>query len=258
METSNQEVNAQAQTPTVTPTPASQGQSEDLAKAAVELKARVEELERANKGILNDLRSEREKRQELEAARSTGGYSNTATPVVNPAPTSVDPSAFVTELATKGEAAITERIERYVRPVADELDTQRAVEFLAEQTGKKPSQVRLDKDLEKKLLDVGQRYRISGKSKEEYVQSAWNILKKEELEAELNAKTAAAKAEADKATAEAARSAAVAQNSTVPVGAPTPSGVRSFTRAEIAKMSLDEYSRNQAEIQKAIASGLVK
>ncbi len=134
-----------------------------------ESQARLAELERQNKGILNDLRQEREKRQELEARLTA-----------IPAPSS--PAVQNGDVNNGNELGAV--ITPYVTPVVNELESRlEAKSFLSAKTGKTWAEIQQDGALTQKLLDVAKRYGVSGDPYTATVR-AYELMKRdEELEA---------------------------------------------------------------------------
>lgn len=208
--------------------PSSTGNNEEIAK----VNARLEELERANKGLLRDLQSEREKRQQLEARPNPVPVGN---PVGGPDPVADVLKPYVAPL------------EAEIQKLKDEREVGKALKFIAKQE-------KLDEDdviqsaVFKDLVEVAKKHNLRGMSPLDEAKAAYQLLNAERQ----------AKATAEKA-AEAARNTSISSNSSVVSGQPVyNSGPRSFTRAEISAMSLDEYRAQKATIDAAYRAGLIK
>lgn len=214
------------------PAPTSEGTpTED----AAQLKARIDELERAQKGMLRDLQSEREKRQALEAQAQSS-----PAPAGQSGPASDDP--------------VKDVIQPYLKPYEQEIqilkqqqEISRAVKYIAKQEKLDEDEV-INSSQFKELVEVAKRYNLRGMSPLDEAKAAYKLREAEKR----------SKEEAEK-LAETQREAAISSGATVSTGQPLVNkAVKSFTRAEIGAMTLDEYKANREAIQAAQKAGLVK
>jgi hypothetical protein len=194
------------------------GQSEDF-------KARAEQLEREKQGILNDLRQEREKRQQLEQAVRTP--SPAAPAVANP--------------------ELDQLLSPYIAPLKQELEAMKAKEdrrnaakYIAKMEKMDPDDVP-NSSVMTELLAVAQEFGIRGSSAEHEARLAYELLQKRRSEkaAQVN------NAEAQRAN--------VIQNQMPESsrGVQQPSaGVKRVSAAEVGRMSVEQFQALQADAQK--------
>lgn len=186
----------------------------------VDWKARVEQLEKEKQGIINDLKSEREKRHAYERAQAAAALPNS----VNPPSPAYDP-------AQVAEAIVTQKLER-----------EKAVRWLARQEKVDPDDID-SAPVMTELQGVIQKYNLQGLPISSGVQTAYKLL--------LQEREAANKA---KAVTEATRDNTIVSQQTASSVSVPPAGSKlvKMSRDEIKKMDWREY---QAMKEKAAKSG---
>lgn len=212
-ENSNSQATSNPPAATVPPSP---GTSE-------EANARLSELERQNKGILNDLRQERERRQELEARLAA-----VPTPPSSVPQQDVNPG---NELA----AIVNPVVAPQINALRDEIKTMEAKAFLATKMGKPWAELESDQDFQNKLLATHKRYGVSGDPYTATVRTYELMKRDEELEA-YRAKAAASAAAAAPAT------------TSLPSGAPpapSSAGQVEYDLATWGQIGSTEYSQKE-------------
>lgn len=201
-----------------TATPSQSGNT-DVNAELEKLKAVNAELERKSQGLLNDLKSEREKRQQLEA-----GKTNPPAPVGNPV---VDP---VNKLIVETAMPAIQRAIAY----------EKAKAFVAGKAGVDPDDVE-GTEVWKETVAEAQRLGLSG-APDRIAKTAYQLVQQRK-EAEKKAKEEAEKQ----------RLAAINGNATVSTStnaAPTSSGSKTITNKELEKMSLADYANIRDQISK--------
>jgi hypothetical protein len=195
------------------------GQSEDINA----LKA---EYERKTQGLINDLRQEREKRQQYEAALRT------PTPAAPAVANEVDQALAQSDRLRKMEADLA--AERRAR------EEERVYKFIAKQEKMDPDDVP-NSLVFKELLRVAEESGVRGNSMEHEARIAYELLQKRRAEKVAQAQNA-----------EVQRTDAI--NSQAPEaarGVQTPSaGVKRVSAAEVGRMSVEQFQALQADAQK--------
>lgn len=203
------------QTPLASETPATTGPT------VVELQAQMESLKRESEGRLRDLQSERAKRQELEAR----------SPV--PAPSADPQSSDVTQ------DELGRVLKPYIDPVLQRVKAaeqfvaktyeDKALDYLAQQTGKSKEAILQDKDFQDRLTGVARRYGFQGNIYD-VTQKVYKVMELENLEAK---------------EMERKRTVAASGSSSMPSGAPVPpvASGKLFTQSEWSAMPLYEYEK---------------
>lgn len=190
------------------------------APTAEELQARLAELERQSEGRLRDLQEERRKRQELEQRLSP------------PAPSAAQPDVQDDEVAK----IVAPHIRRHVEPLAQELESlrlEKAQNYLVQKTGKNWDSIENDRAFQDKMLQVVKKYGVSGNIYDKTVR-AYELMELETLREK---------------EAERARAAQVAQNTSLPSGAP-PAPVTnqtSFSAEEFNRMPISTFDAMSKE-----------
>jgi len=214
------DVNSQAQTQSST------GQI-DANKELEASRQQIAELERAVKGIKADLLSEREKRQQLEAARQ-----NPPTPAGN-------------QVADPVDVLLQKKVVEHATPlIMAAVSYEKAKSFVASKLNVDADEVE-NTDGWKEVVDFAKRRGISGATPDKTAKLAWQLLQQEK------------KAEAEaKAATEAERLKAIGSNASISTStsAAPASSAKQLTNKEIEKMSLAEY----AKVRELIAKGEVK
>jgi len=205
--------------------PSSAGQS-DATQELEKMKQQIADLERANKGIKADLLSEREKRQQLEAAKA------------NPVPAG-------NQVADPVDALLQKKVVEHATPlIMQAVAYEKAKAFIASKANVDPDEVE-QSDAFKEVVAFAQRRGIVGSSPDKTAKLAWTL-----MEQEKKAEAAA------KAAAEAERLKAIGQNAPVTTSnsAPAAGSSRTMTNKEIENMPLSEY----AKIREQINNGSIK
>lgn len=203
-------VNGNTQTPPAPPAPPAGPSLEDL-------QAQKAELEKSREGLLRDLQEERRKRQELESRASSSA------------------SSAGKEDVTQDE--LGKVLDPYIRPLKQNVEAankelemlrlEKAQTFLANQLGKKWEDIEADRDFQSKMIQVANKYGVSGNIYDRTVR-AYELVQLEDLRAK----------EAERARAAKAQAAA-----SMPVGAPAApvSSGKEYSLTEFDRMSPSEF-----------------
>lgn len=186
-----------------------------------ELQAQLDVAKKESEGRLRDLQGERTRRQELEQR-----LENPPAPSPGPQPD-----------AKKDEVA--ELLNPYLAPVAKQAAEaakfaqtyyqDKAVDFLAQKTGKSKDEILADTDLQNKLIATAQKWRFMG-NVYDVTQRAYEALELEGLKVKETERTRTANASA---------------NSGLPSGAPPPppTSSREFSQQEWTDLPKHEYAK---------------
>lgn len=204
--------NAQIQPETPPTPPASTGPTVDELKAELEkIKA---ESERTREGLIRDLQKERATRQEYEARISS------------PAPSPVSQQDVNDELAKV--------LNPYIAPLKQQLEAlqaksaeDKALEYLSGKTGKKPADILSDTALQEKLVATAKKWQLVG-SVDSITQRAYELMELEDMKVK---------------EVERARASQVAQNASLPSGAPPApaTATREYSVDDFNRMNTREF-----------------
>lgn len=223
-----------------------------------DLKRRLDELEKAKNGILEDLKNEREKRQRYEEELSRRPLPSVAVNQTEVKHVEEDPSAFVTDLATSGRRAVRDTVAPMLKPLMESnarleatLEEERAANWLAKQEKRDADEIKSDAELVKRLQGTMSKYGINKGSLTANVQTAYALMKRDEKE------------DADaKAAAEASRNRAISDNATTAVVSNPPASQnvsgKMWKQSELAKIAQGpDYDKYRDELLLAWQQGRV-
>lgn len=209
------------------------------------LEERLKALEREKRGVIDDLRAEREKRQQYE--RRLEEMEKVLNSAANE-PEAIDPQSEVNRLAQKPKEFILEvvkpeleRRDQEILRLRQEKRFDQAYQWLAKQEKKDTDEV-YGSEIEQDIARITKEHGMGMMDPLEGTKAAYKILQTERRIREEE---------------EAKRNQAISNNSTHTVQNPSSAGTRSFTRAQIAAMSPYEFEQNRAAILDAQAKGLI-
>ena len=211
----------------------------------------TDEWEKEKKGILNDLRSERDKRHQLEE-KNTALEQRLAVieeSLVSAGDDGESPQERVNRLANDPDGYISSHLmqfeEERVKPIRNELEMmkidrkiERGLRWVAKQEKKDYEDV-AGSELENELARVTQAMRARGivpTDPEEGTKEAYRLYLQEKEEKENREKE---------------RSEKIEGNRTANVTPQTSRGSRKWTDEEISSLSMNEFNQNEAEIRRA-------
>lgn len=219
------------------------------APAGENLDERLKSWDREKRGLIDDLRKERESRhsmeKELEEIR-TALNSAAETPEDNTNQAKVnrlaqDPDGYI-------QGQVSKILDETVKPLRDEVAAlkwerkfEKAYQWLGKQEKKDVDEI-YGSEIESEIVRITKENNMTMMDPVEGTKAAYKILKQEQREKE---------------EAEVKRNETISQNSTSFVRNPSSSGSPRFTRAEIQAMSLPQFEKNKEAILEAQRNGMI-
>jgi len=183
---------------------------------AVELQAKIAELERQSEGRLRDLQQERQKRQEYESRMSA--------PVAQPAP---EQDSALREVVDPFVAPVRKQAEEAMRYV-NEMKEKDAWNSFALRASRPVAELREDKALQDRLLATAMKYGITGTLEQQLLRT-YELVELEDLRTK---------------DTERKRDATIAKSQPLGGGTtPAPASSRSYSAQEFKVMSSAEYDK---------------
>lgn len=209
------------------------------------LEERIKAFEKEKKGLINDLQSEREKRQALEGRLSQ--IENSLSEAANDNGEE-KPEDRVNRLAQDPDGYIDARVTPKIREIEESVKglliaqkVERAKKWIAKKEGIDPDDV--ESKFGDDLIRIGKTRGLVSLDPEEGIKASYEILLQERKEKERK---------------ESERDQVIAGHSTERVQSAPSSGGSRFTREGILKMSPEEFNRNFEKIKEAERRGLIK
>lgn len=213
---------------------------------------RLRQLEKEKKGLVGDLADKREKIRSLESrlinieeTLTSAGQEDGETAESRVNRLAQDPDGYIGSHLIQFE-------ESQIKPLRQELEMlkidrkiERALRWVAKQEKSDYEEV-AGSDLEQDLARITQEMRNRGivpTDPEEGTKEAYRLLKQER---------------SDKESREKEREGKIDGNRTENVSQPSRTGSRRWTRADIDSMSISEFTKNESEIKRQFAEGLIK
>lgn len=213
-----------------------------------------DEWDKEKKGILNDLRSEREKRHQLEEKNTaleqrlavieeslTTAGEDGESPQDRVNRLANDPDGYISDHLVNFEETRLKPLQQEVEMLKIDRSIEKGLRWVAKQMKKDYEDV-AGSDVENELARVTQEMRARGivpTNPEEGTKEAFRMWQKEQEEKENREKERDQKIEG---------------NRTETVSTPVRTGSRRWTREEVNAMSAEEFTKNEAEIRQAALS----